>query len=148
MLNEGPTNALIEINNSSTLTSAPVKRDEKVKSSANTNITDLLGLSLDDEFSDFMSSSSSFMPSSLLISNNIPSTTNDTKNDGFFTDLLQNLPTSGSKKENSSKKVSSKPVKTGKEMVDWFQLFAELDPLANPDAIPSSRNVQNDSQAA
>ena len=46
--------------------------------------------------------------------------------------------------QTSIPQAKSSKSKKGDERVDWFDLFAELDPLANPDAIGRRRNEDQD----
>ncbi|XP_058066565.1 islet cell autoantigen 1 [Anopheles bellator] len=147
---------------------------------------DLLGLNLDDEFSDFMSAPVPFLPSMLLsngslvddefeftlpqdaqtLSEETSDSNRSEKASDIFSSLLQGfskpsvvgpnvsststnggpLVASGSKpKEKLSTKESGKK---GKDLSGWYQLFAELDPLSNPDAIPSKTDAPINSMAA
>uniref|UniRef100_A0A182PDL7 AH domain-containing protein n=1 Tax=Anopheles epiroticus TaxID=199890 RepID=A0A182PDL7_9DIPT len=154
--------------------------------------TDLLGLSLDDEFSDFMSAPAPFLPSALLtnctltddggfdfsssLSENDPLPAlqqtagellaNDTSNSkssekatDIFSSLLQSFSKQGSATAGNSSDGSTGAAKqgkatggssktAGKDLSGWYQLFAELDPLSNPDAIPSKSDAPNNSMAA
>uniref|UniRef100_A0A182NI79 AH domain-containing protein n=1 Tax=Anopheles dirus TaxID=7168 RepID=A0A182NI79_9DIPT len=144
--------------------------------------SDLLGLSLDDEFSDFMSAPAPFLPStlltngmltdeggfdfgasllestepplpalgeeSLLASNGGKSSEKATD---IFSSLLQSFSKQGSTEAGSTKastKATSSKAPGGKDLSGWYQLFAELDPLSNPDAIPSKTDAPNNSMAA
>ena len=55
-------------------------------------------------------------------------------------DLLSELelPSSNLSEPNAPKASSSSSTKSNKDMSQWFSLFADLDPLANPDAIGKS----------
>lgn len=80
-----------------------------------------------DEEADF------FLPSKLLDQNmnNLPSTVS-----GSLSAILQNNPGSSSVAgQNSSKPAVNE---SSKDLSAWFSLFADLDPLANPDAIGRS----------
>ncbi|XP_050076232.1 islet cell autoantigen 1 [Anopheles maculipalpis] len=155
-----------------------------------TAAADLLGLSLDDEFSDFMSAPAPFLPSALLTNciltdeggfdfaaslpdfadplqplhvHDDPDTNGGTKSSEKATDIFSSLLQSFSKQGNStgagtdstasgtaskqSKLVASGKT-AGKDLSGWYQLFAELDPLSNPDAIPSKTDAPNNSMAA
>ncbi|KAL1376009.1 hypothetical protein pipiens_017142 [Culex pipiens pipiens] len=124
--------------------------------------SDLLGLTMDDEFSDFMSSPAPFMPSTLL---NNPNPLDGGDDDPLEQLLNLNQPSSskappsgdlfGSFLQSLSK--STDPPKEGKksggggkskDLSGWYQLFAELDPLSNPDAIPSKADAPHNSLAA
>lgn len=132
------------------------------------NLANLLDLNMDDEFSDFISSSSSFMPSTLL--NNPDSIQNqqdhsadldnclhrnNKQEEKSSNDIVGNFLQSISKSNNLSASQTDshdrKPQKDGKSTKDlsgWYQLFAELDPLSNPDAIPSKTDTLSNSLAA
>uniref|UniRef100_A0A182KER4 AH domain-containing protein n=1 Tax=Anopheles christyi TaxID=43041 RepID=A0A182KER4_9DIPT len=159
--------------------------------------TDLLGLSLDDEFSDFMSAPAPFLPSTLLTnciltddggfdfsaslptesehplqalqpSDEQPTNTGGTmgsssksseKATDIFSSLLQSFSKQGSTGNSSDPSTAgtakqgkltsgSSSKTTGKDLSGWYQLFAELDPLSNPDAIPSKTDAPNNSMAA
>ena len=63
---------------------------------------------------------------------------------------LKNGPPKGALSVKDSAKTSGKPGKggdKGKDMSAWFNLFADLDPLANPDDIGDSKDGQNEKQA-
>ncbi|XP_040153606.1 islet cell autoantigen 1 [Anopheles arabiensis] len=158
---------------------------------------DLLGLSLDDEFSDFMSAPAPFLPSALLtnciltddgafdFSASLPpdhgdplqalqasdaeqptansaSSKSSEKATDIFSSLLQSFSKQGSTttagnssdasagtaKQGKPTSGSSSSKTTGKDLSGWYQLFAELDPLSNPDAIPSKTDAPNNSMAA
>lgn len=159
---------------------------------------DLLGLSLDDEFSDFMSAPAPFLPSALLtnciltddgafdFSASLPpdhgdplqalqasdaeqptansaSSKSSEKATDIFSSLLQSFSKQGStttagnssdasagaaKQGKPTSGSSSSSKTTGKDLSGWYQLFAELDPLSNPDAIPSKTDAPNNSMAA
>ncbi|XP_062550268.1 islet cell autoantigen 1-like protein [Armigeres subalbatus] len=135
---------------------------------------DLLGLTMDDEFSDFLSSPAPFMPSTLLTNPEtiLPSTLDhisdleqfptsapmNPKSEKTSSDMFGNFLSSISRSSNANGVVASghapdakkshKDGKTGKDLSGWYQLFAELDPLSNPDAIPSKADVPTNSLAA
>ncbi|XP_035917054.1 islet cell autoantigen 1 [Anopheles stephensi] len=146
-----------------------------------TAATDLLGLNLDDEFSDFMSAPAPFLPSALLTNCILtdeggfdfgaslsepaadplqplhdPETNggkSSEKASDIFSSLLQSFSKQGGTDSSAAGTVKqSKPTgsnKTaGKDLSGWYQLFAELDPLSNPDAIPSKSDAPNNSMAA
>uniref|UniRef100_A0A182Q945 AH domain-containing protein n=1 Tax=Anopheles farauti TaxID=69004 RepID=A0A182Q945_9DIPT len=154
---------------------------------ADSTATDLLGLSLDDEFSDFMSAPAPFLPSTLLtncslsdaggfdFADSLLESTEPTshalgeeslpphsgaksseKATDIFSSLLQSFSkqssnsTPGSTDTGSTKpvKVNSSKATGSKDLSGWYQLFAELDPLSNPDAIPSKTDAPNNSMAA
>ncbi|XP_019533044.3 islet cell autoantigen 1 [Aedes albopictus] len=131
---------------------------------------DLLGLTMDDEFSDFLSSPAPFMPSTLLTNPesmepsamdqlsglDLPSTSGPTNpkaekssNDifGNFLSSISKGP-SGAASQTPEGKKPPKDGKSGKDLSGWYQLFAELDPLSNPDAIPSKADAPTNSLAA
>nr|XP_019533044.2 LOW QUALITY PROTEIN: islet cell autoantigen 1-like [Aedes albopictus] len=131
---------------------------------------DLLGLTMDDEFSDFLSSPAPFMPSTLLTNPesmepsamdqlsgldlpSISGLTNPkaekTSNDifGSFLSSISKGP-SGAASQTPEGKKPPKDAKSGKDLSGWYQLFAELDPLSNPDAIPSKADAPTNSLAA
>uniref|UniRef100_A0A182WBN9 AH domain-containing protein n=1 Tax=Anopheles minimus TaxID=112268 RepID=A0A182WBN9_9DIPT len=163
--------------------------------------SDLLGLSLDDEFSDFMSAPAPFLPSALLTNciltdeggfdfaaslsgcvdpmqdelqhdhdrigaNGTNSGKSSEKATDIFSSLLQSFSTkqgsstgttgsnadpssgTGAMKHGKMNNSSSGSKTTGKDLSGWYQLFAELDPLSNPDAIPSKTDAPNNSMAA
>ncbi|XP_052892360.1 islet cell autoantigen 1 [Anopheles moucheti] len=158
--------------------------------------SDLLGLSLDDEFSDFMSAPAPFLPSTLLtnciltdeggfdfaaslsecvdpmqqeLQQHEPERigTNGGKSSEKATDIFSSLLQSFSKqgpstgttgsnadsgsaamKQGKLNNSSSSSKSMGKDLSGWYQLFAELDPLSNPDAIPSKTDAPNNSMAA
>lgn len=142
--------------------------DDKIDES-----TDLLGIS-NSEFGDFMSAKPlSFMPSQLLLNDlvsldltpespKIESIGDSTKSKSSILDLFNNKssattttsspsPQSQPYKLNDKKSPKSNKDKLArKDMSAWFQLFAELDPLANPDAIAQKieGNNSNHSHAA
>ncbi|KAL1380069.1 hypothetical protein pipiens_014472 [Culex pipiens pipiens] len=97
--------------------------------------SDLLGLTMDDEFSDFMSSPAPFMPSTLL---NNPNPLDGGDDDPLEQLLNLNQPSAGQKSGGGK----------SKDLSGWYQLFAELDPLSNPDAIPSKADAPHNSLAA
>uniref|UniRef100_A0A182SE35 AH domain-containing protein n=1 Tax=Anopheles maculatus TaxID=74869 RepID=A0A182SE35_9DIPT len=152
---------------------------------------DLLGLSLDDEFSDFMSAPAPFLPSALLtncvltdeggfdFATNLldsadpmqPLHTHDPDTNGggkssekatdIFSSLLQSFSkpgsssgagtdssASGTLKQSKLSTTGNSSKTAGKDLSGWYQLFAELDPLSNPDAIPSKTDAPNNSMAA
>ncbi|XP_053675652.1 islet cell autoantigen 1-like protein [Anopheles nili] len=156
---------------------------------------DLLGLSLDDEFSDFMSAPAPFLPSTLLTNssfndsrefdlasilsdkeamqhvaendeqppeNSVENGKSSDKTTAIFSTLLNSFTRQSSSNianANTSTNDSlpskcrdtklTKDNKTpGKDLSGWYQLFAELDPLSNPDAIPSKTDAPNNSMAA
>lgn len=133
--------------------------------------SDLLGLTNDDDFGDFVSSSSAaaaFMPSQLLLSADLcdlnadhfkressdPMAESDTtKSRSSIMELFKGMP-----KLNKSEQESGKAAEKSKKLVteksksnkaNWYDLFADLDPLANPDSMEKklSGNHSN-SQAA
>ncbi|XP_049290405.1 islet cell autoantigen 1 [Anopheles funestus] len=158
--------------------------------------TDLLGLSLDDEFSDFMSAPAPFLPSTLLTNCILTdeggfdfgaslsecvdpmeeelqqhdherngSTTNGGKSSEKATDIFSSLlqsfskqgsgttggnadSSAGTTKHSKLNSGSTSNKSMGKDLSGWYQLFAELDPLSNPDAIPSKTDAPNNSTAA
>lgn len=171
-----------------------VQPSDKAGGAANGGNCDLLGLSLDDEFSDFMSAPAPFLPSMLLGNSSLVDDTfdfplPDASNspvapapDGIseaklrseratdiFSSLLHGFSKPGNQQQISggnqgnavaatatggsvdggSKPKSKEDTKTGKrDLSGWYQLFAELDPLSNPDAIPSKTDAPVNSMAA
>ncbi|ETN59048.1 islet cell autoantigen [Anopheles darlingi] len=176
-----------------------VQASDKHGSAANGGNCDLLGLSLDDEFSDFMSAPAPFLPSMLLGNSSLvddafdfplPNASNppiapasdgitEAKRSERATDLFSSLLHGFSKPGNQhqisggiqstavaattssgslaaanvagggSKPKGKEETKTGKrDLSGWYQLFAELDPLSNPDAIPSKTDAPVNSMAA
>ncbi|XP_053688609.1 islet cell autoantigen 1 [Sabethes cyaneus] len=130
--------------------------------------TDLLGLALGEEFSDFLSAPAPFMPSTLLAKtesmqlsfNELPNLAANEKpseksSNDIFGSFLQGLSKNsqactsspGNNKDDNSKRLQ-KDGKSSKDLSGWYQLFAELDPLSNPDAIPSKADVPNNSSQA
>ncbi|KFB42219.1 AGAP006627-PA-like protein [Anopheles sinensis] len=149
---------------------------------------DLLGLSLDDEFSDFMSTPAPFLPSTLLTNCSLinPGLDFDTtmpladrtplflqdeqtspaeaagvggaKSSEKASDIFSSLLNSFSKQSTASTPASGKVTSeeknsrisktTTKDLSGWYQLFAELDPLSNPDAIPSKSDAPQNSMSA
>ncbi|XP_055601634.1 islet cell autoantigen 1 [Uranotaenia lowii] len=135
--------------------------------------TDLLGIGLDDEFSDFLSGPASFMPSNLLTNpanlvsdplddligaasseQSVPTSKPEKQTSDFsFGNFLQSLSKNNNATESGSGE-GKKPAKEnskstgGKDLAGWYQLFAELDPLSNPDAIPSKSDAPVNSLAA
>uniref|UniRef100_A0A182MQN2 AH domain-containing protein n=1 Tax=Anopheles culicifacies TaxID=139723 RepID=A0A182MQN2_9DIPT len=182
------------------LSGVPDLNLETGKANASNATSDLLGLSLDDEFSDFMSAPAPFLPSALLTNCTLTdqggfdftsslsecmdpmqnelqqdhdrneangSTTNSGKSSEKATDIFSSLLQSFSTKQGSSTgttgsnadpsngagamkqgKMNSGSKTGGKDLSGWYQLFAELDPLSNPDAIPSKTDAPNNSMAA
>ncbi|XP_058834512.1 islet cell autoantigen 1 [Topomyia yanbarensis] len=127
---------------------------------------DLLGLTVGDEFSDFLSAPVPFLPSTLLtnpeamqfsldqLSSPRQSTVTSNKpaSNDVFGSLLQSLsknqqPHAGAVMANNQTD-SKRPQKDTKDLSGWYQLFAELDPLSNPDAIPSKSDAPHNSLAA
>lgn len=136
--------------------------------------TDLLGLNNND-FGDFVSAQP-FMPSQLLLNtlagfempqaapaSDEKSTPEQSANKNSILDLFNKIPkTIGNKVdcdnesktdwENKKTPVKSNKDKIGrKDMSAWFHLFAELDPLANPDMIEKKLDgnfAQSNSHAA
>uniref|UniRef100_A0A182INC0 AH domain-containing protein n=1 Tax=Anopheles atroparvus TaxID=41427 RepID=A0A182INC0_ANOAO len=153
---------------------------------------DLLGLSLDDEFSDFMSAPAPFLPSTLLTNcsltnegldfsstmsaadgaqtllnheeshstggmNGIGGRSSEKASD-IFSSLLNSFskhstgnataPVQSGGALSESSKNSKTPKTTAKDLSGWYQLFAELDPLSNPDAIPSKSDAPQNSMTA
>ncbi|XP_058121985.1 islet cell autoantigen 1 [Anopheles ziemanni] len=148
---------------------------------------DLLGLSLDDEFSDFMSTPAPFLPSTLLTNCSLinsgldfeatmppadrtalflhdeqPSTgetagagaKSSEKASDIFNSLLNSFSKQSAASTVSCGKVASEEKNsrisktTTKDLSGWYQLFAELDPLSNPDAIPSKSDAPQNSMSA
>lgn len=135
---------------------------------ATSSSADLLGLTMDNEFSDFLSYPAPFMPSTLLtnpepleisaldqlssLNQQQPSTPASSKPD-LFGSFLQSIskntnPMAGTGSSQPDAKKPHKDGKTGKDLSGWYQLFAELDPLSNPDAIPSKSDAPTNSLAA
>ncbi|XP_059053926.1 islet cell autoantigen 1 [Achroia grisella] len=95
-------------------------------------ISDLAGLQLD--CGDMPTHFSSFMPSQLLQNLTAPNL--------FQNPLTPN--TNNNKKSNSPQSSYLAPMAPKKEdKAAWFKLFAELDPLANPDNIPGTNTNQS-----
>lgn len=123
------------------------------------------------DFGDFVSAQP-FMPSQLLLSDlsslnlieetNVPlvpsplkenSNSNELKSKNSILDLFNKIPIKpfDSVQSTSVNKTSPKQNKqkiNQKDMSSWFQLFSELDPLANPDAINKIEGGSNNSHAA
>ncbi|EAT35211.1 AAEL012606-PA, partial [Aedes aegypti] len=127
----------------------PKARTEPAASSA-----DLLGLTVDDEFSDFLSSPAPFLPSTLLT--NPESMEQSTMDQLSGLDLPSTSGAANSKVEKTSNdifgsflsSISKTANPGGADLSGWYQLFAELDPLSNPDAIPSKADAPTNSLAA
>lgn len=122
------------------------------------------------DFGDFVSAQP-FMPSQLLLSDlssfnlieetNVPlvpsplkrnSDSNELKSKNSILELFNKIPIKQfDSVQSSSMKTSPNQNKqkiNQKDMSSWFQLFSELDPLANPDAINKIEGGSNNSHAA
>lgn len=133
---------------------------------------DLLELNTTDDFGEFVSAQP-FMPSQLLLSDlssfnlieetNVPlvpcmtgnSDSNEVKSKNSILELFNKNPMkqfdSGLLSSSSTSKTSPNQNKqkiNQKDMSSWFQLFSELDPLANPDVIHKIEGGSNNSHAA
>ncbi|CAH2981446.1 unnamed protein product [Chilo suppressalis] len=99
--------------------------------------SDLAGLQLNS--ADAPNNFGSFMPSQLLQDLSIPN---------LLEGPLTPVSTNNNKLPKSDKENASKPLMPPKkeDKAAWFKLFAELDPLANPDSLPGSNS--NHSHAA
>ncbi|XP_058462998.1 islet cell autoantigen 1 [Malaya genurostris] len=124
---------------------------------------DLLGLNVVDEFSDFLSAPAPFMPSTLLanpeamqlsldqlsIPNQPLATSSKPTSSEMFGSLLNNLSKNQPTVPMGNNQMDAKRQhKDTKDLSGWYQLFAELDPLSNPDAIPSKTDAPYNSLAA
>lgn len=125
---------------------------------------DLLGLSTGNDFGEFVSAQP-FMPSQLLLSDLssfdlkeettiplVPSNSNEIKSKNSILELFNKIPIKQFDSAQSSASKTSpnrnKQKISQKDMSSWFQLFSELDPLANPDAINKIEGASNNSHAA
>lgn len=138
--------------------------------------TDLLGLSSsnnnNNDFGDFISSSTqSFMPSQLLLNDDMSNlfdfTQNEPKSSGDSPSMTSSSSSSSTKQMNSimnlfnkstiptsskssvvlqkDRIIQNKEKLNRKDKSAWFQLFSELDPLANPDLMETKicENINN-----
>lgn len=124
--------------------------------------------STSNDFGDFVSAQS-FMPSQLLLSDlssfnliqetNVPlipsplkgnSDSNEIKSKNSILELFNKIPIKQvqSTSVNKTSPNQNKQKLNQKDMSSWFQLFSELDPLANPDAINKIEGGSNNSHAA
>lgn len=122
-----------------TITNSQILIDTNFPESENTGEcsdvpSDLVGLRMD--CGDVPANFGSFMPSQLLQDIN---TTNIIQ--GPLTPITPN----NNKTTQSSKKINTSNVQAPKkdDKAAWFKLFAELDPLANPDNLPGSNSNQS-----
>ncbi|XP_043922412.1 islet cell autoantigen 1 [Protopterus annectens] len=84
------------------------------------------------------SSSSGFLPSQLLDQNmnDLQSSFDSWAASGVSTpSVSQPAPQSSSQNQNASKMPARDVQKNTKDLSAWFNLFADLDPLSNPDAV-------------
>lgn len=128
--------------------------------------SDLLKMMSESDFGDFVSSSP-YMPSQLLMNDlegfsfdnmktDSSSTTtestadNVTKKKNSILQLFNKTPTLAASSTNdeieSEKKLSPEKAKSRKDKSAWFELFADLDPLANPQSL--EKKLSENSQAA
>lgn len=66
----------------------------------------------------------------------------------FLSSISKTANPGGAVSHPSETRKPQKDAKTGKDLSGWYQLFAELDPLSNPDAIPSKADAPTNSLAA
>ncbi|XP_063828304.1 islet cell autoantigen 1 [Ostrinia nubilalis] len=96
-------------------------------------LSDLAGLRLD---ADMPANFGSFMPSQLLQDLAVPN---------FIDGPMTPVSTNNNKTPQSPQQAPTKSPKVPKkdDKAAWFKLFAELDPLANPDSLPGSNTNQS-----
>lgn len=130
--------------------------------------TDLMKMLSDSDFGDFVSSTP-YMPSQLLMNDlenfsfdnlkmesskpSIPtesSAENITKKKNsilqLFNKFPSNTPPSTNDDVDKDKRTSPQKSKSRKDKTAWFELFADLDPLANPESL--EKKLSENSQAA
>lgn len=133
---------------------------------SSTNSTDLMKMLSDSDFGDFVSSTP-YMPSQLLMNDledfnfdnsktestkTIPtesSADNITKKKNSILQLFNKNPsnvTPSSTNDEEADKKSPQKSKSRKDKSAWFDLFADLDPLANPESL--EKKLSENSQAA
>lgn len=136
---------------------------------SSTSSTDLMKMLSDSDFGDFVSSTP-YMPSQLLMNDlndfsfdnlkmestktTIPTETsadNITKKKNSILQLFNKMPSnitpsSTNDDVDGDKKLSPQKSKSRKDKSAWFELFADLDPLANPQSL--EKKLSENSQAA